>query len=57
MLDDSMKQTKPRNEPELRSAIKRAWSKIDMEKVRNTIDSMPTRMELLFKSKGLPLSY
>ena len=38
-------------------AVQRCWDAIDMDKVRNCIDSMPRRIAELIKKKGGPIDY
>lgn len=42
---------------QLKTAIEIAWDRLSIETLRNLINSMPKRMNLLIKSSGKPIKY
>jgi transposase len=42
---------------QLKIAIENAWDRISSETLKNLINSMPKRMNLLIKSSGKPINY
>ena len=56
MMDDELKQISHQTKNSLRKAIKSAWKKIDQNKIKNAIESMPSRLRLIKEAKGLHIS-
>ena len=52
MMIDELKHVFPKNEKQLRKAIKNAWKQIQISKIKNCIESMPRRLKLVLASKG-----
>ena len=57
MLDDELKKLCHNTKDSLRRAIISAWTKIDQEKIKNAIESMPQRLLLIKNAKGLHTHY
>ena len=57
MLDNELKQLRHSTKASLRKAIHSAWKKIDQEKIKNAIESMPQRLLLIKQAQGLHIDY
>ena len=57
MLIQEMQQLGPQTANTLEKSIKKAWSKISQISIQNCVLSMPTRLNLVMKSKGAAIKY
>ena len=57
MLIQEMQQLGPQTAKTLEKSIKKAWSKIPQNSIQNCVLSMPTRLNLVMKSKGAAIKY
>jgi hypothetical protein len=54
---DAIKKESPKSKSALRNAIKKAWAKIPLEHIQNTLDSMPARLRAVIRNKGHNTKY
>lgn len=42
---------------ELEKAVQKAWNEINIDYIKNLVNSMPERMKLMFKNDGKAINY
>ena len=57
IIDNNLKQKKIKNMKQLKADIRKEWKNLDMQLIRNSIESLPRRFTECIRVKGKRISY